>query len=142
MKVKVKVVNDEIQLKDAYSVRVNVFVEEQKVPPEEEIDQYENEAIHFVVYDDRKPIGAGRLRELDGFGKVERICIDKEYREKGIGKILMEAIEHEAKQRGMKAFKLNAQLQAVEFYQKLGYKVCSDEFLDAGIPHVTMKKNG
>ena len=139
---KVEVVNDEIQLKDAYSVRVKVFVEEQKVPPEEEIDQYENEAIHFVVYDNRKPVGAGRLRELDGFGKVERICIDKEYRAKGIGKILMEAIEHEAKQRGMKAFKLNAQLQAVEFYQKLGYKVCSDEFLDAGIPHVTMKKNG
>ncbi|QOY34222.1 GNAT family N-acetyltransferase [Anaerobacillus isosaccharinicus] len=135
-------VTNETQLKDAYSVRMRVFVEEQQVPPEEEIDQYENDATHFVVYDGSKPIGAGRLRELDNFGKVERICIDKDYRTKGIGKLLMDAIEKEAKERGLTAFKLNAQIQATEFYSKLGYEVCSDVFLDAGIPHVTMKKLG
>jgi predicted GNAT family N-acyltransferase len=131
---------NEQQLKDAYSVRLKVFVEEQQVPPEEEIDQYEKIATHFVVYDGTTPIGAGRLRQLDDFGKVERICIDKEYRAKGIGKLLMDAVEKEARQQGMHSYKLNAQLQAVPFYQKLGYKVCSEEFLDAGIPHVTMKK--
>lgn len=128
------------QLKDAYSVRVKVFVDEQKVPPEEEIDQFENAAIHFVVYDNAKPIGAGRLRELDGFGKVERICIDADYRKMGIGKLLMDSIEAEGKKRGYTSFKLNAQTQATDFYRILGYEVCSGEFLDAGIPHLTMKK--
>ncbi len=135
----VKVTNEK-QLKDAYSVRVRVFVDEQQVPPEEEIDQYEETATHFVIYDNEKPIGAGRLRELDGVGKVERICIEKEYRSKGIGKVLMEAIETEGKLEGFTSFKLNAQVQAIDFYRKLGYEVYSDEFLDAGIPHVTMIK--
>lgn len=129
------------QLNDAYSVRVKVFVEEQKVPPEEELDQFEETAMHFVVYDKEKPIGAGRLRELDGYGKVERICIDADYREKGIGKLLMEKIEAEGAKRGFSAFKLNSQVQAINFYRKLGYEVSSGEFLDAGIPHVTMKKH-
>jgi predicted GNAT family N-acyltransferase len=137
---KVQLVTSKSQLEDAYSVRLKVFVEEQKVPPEEEIDQYEDEAIHFVVYDNDKPIGAGRFRKIDNYAKVERICIDKEYRAKGIGKLLMETIENEATKIGLVAFKLNAQIQAVEFYRSLGYEVCSNEFLDAGIPHVTMKK--
>jgi predicted GNAT family N-acyltransferase len=136
----VVLVTNEKQKKDAYSVRLKVFVDEQQVPPEEEIDQYEELATHFVVYDGTTPVGAGRLRQLEDFGKVERICIDKEYRSKGIGKLLMNAVENEAKKRGMYSFKLNAQLQAVQFYSKLGYEVCSEEFLDAGIPHVTMKK--
>jgi predicted GNAT family N-acyltransferase len=128
------------QLKDAYSVRVKVFVDEQKVPSEEEIDQFEDAASHFVVYDNGKPIGAGRLRDLDGVGKVERICVDADYRKKGIGKLLMDSIEAEGKNRGFTTFKLNAQTQATNFYRLLGYEVCSDEFLDAGIPHLAMKK--
>lgn len=133
-------VEKENQLKDAFSVRVKVFVDEQKVPPEEEIDQFEDVATHFVVYDHGKPIGAGRLRELDGYGKLERICIAADYREKGIGKLIMDTIEAEGKNQGYHGFKLNSQTQAIGFYRKLGYEVCSDEFLDAGIPHVTMKK--
>lgn len=136
----IAVVTNEKQLKDAYSIRTKVFVEEQKVPPEIEIDHYENEAIHFVVYDEDRPIGAGRLRDLNGYGKVERVCIDATYRNKGVGKLLMDAIELDGKKRGFKSFKLNAQTHASDFYIKLGYKICSDEFLDAGIPHVTMKK--
>lgn len=136
----VLVVKNEKQLKDAYSVRVNVFVKEQKVPPEEELDQYDETATHFVVYDENHAIGAGRLRELDGVGKVERICIDRAYRNNGIGKLLMNAIENEGKKNGFTAFKLNSQVQATGFYKNLGYEVISEQFLDAGIPHVTMKK--
>ncbi|WP_209125431.1 GNAT family N-acetyltransferase [Alkalihalobacillus sp. BA299] len=138
---KVTVVENKDQLKDAYTVRTTVFVEEQKVPEEEEIDQFEDEATHFVVYDDNKPIGAGRLRTVDGYGKVERICILNDYRKKGIGKLLMDEIESVGQQQGLKKFKLNAQTQAEAFYQSLGYETVSDEFLDAGIPHVTMIKS-
>ncbi|WP_078430428.1 GNAT family N-acetyltransferase [Alkalihalobacterium alkalinitrilicum] len=137
---KVTVVENKEQLKDAYSVRTTVFVEEQKVPEEEEIDQFEEDAIHFVVYDDSKPIGAGRLRVVDGYGKVERICILNEYRKKRIGKLLMDKIESVGQSEGLTKFKLNAQIQAEPFYKSLGYETVSGEFLDAGIPHVTMTK--
>lgn len=129
------------QLEDAFAIRTEVFVNEQNVPMEEEIDQYEDEATHFIVYDEEnQPIGAGRLRYVDGYGKVERICIAKSARGKGVGRVLMEKIELVARTEGATKMKLNAQRQAEEFYSKLGYKTVSGEFLDAGIPHVTMMK--
>ncbi len=130
------------QLADAFSIRTEVFVNEQHVPIEEEIDQYEDEAIHFIVYDEEnQPIGAGRLRFVDEYGKVERICIAKVARGKGVGRVLMEKIEEVARTEGAVKMKLNAQRQAEEFYAKLGYQTVSAEFLDAGIPHVTMTKS-
>ncbi|GAE33477.1 GNAT family N-acetyltransferase [Halalkalibacter akibai] len=137
----VEIVETKKQLDDAFKVRTEVFVEEQRVPMEEEIDQYEDEAIHFVVYDKQQSaVGAGRLRFVDGYGKIERICIQKNQRGTGTGKLLMEKIENVAKQKGATQSKLNAQIQAQPFYQKLGYETVSEEFLDAGIPHVTMIK--
>ncbi|MCM3761630.1 GNAT family N-acetyltransferase [Alkalihalobacillus oceani] len=129
------------QLDDAFHIRTEVFVKEQKVPLEEEIDQYEETATHFVVYDeDQQPVGAGRLRFVDGYGKVERICIAAAARSKGVGRLLMEKIEATARGEGAGKMKLNAQRQAERFYEKLGYETVSGEFLDAGIPHVTMVK--
>lgn len=136
----VKIVNDEKELQDAFSVRKTVFVHEQLVPIEEEIDQYDESAVHFVLYEDENPIGAGRFRILDGIGKVERICVLKDKRKTGAGKVIMEKIEEYAGSQGINHVKLNAQTQAIPFYQKLKYEVVSDEFLDAGIPHRTMKK--
>jgi predicted GNAT family N-acyltransferase len=138
---KVTKVQNEQQLKDAHSVRFKVFVKEQEVPQEIEVDQFDETSTHFVVYDDFKPIGAGRLRDLNGVGKVERICVDASFRDMGIGKLLMKFIEDEAKKMGFTTIKLNSQIQASDFYHSLGYEVCSQEFFDAGILHVTMKKS-
>ncbi|MFC0558122.1 GNAT family N-acetyltransferase [Halalkalibacter alkalisediminis] len=129
------------QLDDAFRVRTEVFFEEQNVPMEEEIDEFEDQAIHFVVYDQNETaIGAGRLRFIDGFGKIERICIVKTSRGTGVGRLLMDKIEEAAQQKGASKTKLNAQIQAETFYKKLGYETVSDQFMDAGIPHVTMIK--
>ncbi|SFA78227.1 MULTISPECIES: GNAT family N-acetyltransferase [unclassified Bacillus (in: firmicutes)] len=136
----VKAVTNPDQLEEAFAIRKTVFVEEQQVPMEEEIDEYENDCTHFVLYEEGKPIGAGRFRELDDYGKVERICVLKENRHGGSGKAIMEAIENFAVKEGFKKLKLNAQTQAIPFYEKLGYQAVSDEFLDAGIPHRTMIK--
>ncbi|MEH6988168.1 MULTISPECIES: GNAT family N-acetyltransferase [Bacillales] len=136
----VKVVSSEQELLDAFSVRKHVFVSEQNVPEEEEIDQFEDEAVHFVLYNNGMPAGAGRFRTVDGNGKVERICVLKEHRKSGSGKAIMDKIEEHALKQGLSALKLNAQTQAIPFYEKLGYKVISEEFMDAGIPHRTMKK--
>ncbi|ERN54839.1 GNAT family N-acetyltransferase [Alkalihalophilus marmarensis] len=150
----VKVMNDQ-QLKDAYSIRTKVFVEEQNVPKEEEVEDLEDQSIHFVMYEnDRiigsedigsedigsKAIGAGRLRLVDGYAKAERICVAKDARGTGAGRFLMNEMEKEALNLGVSKVKLNAQTHAQPFYSKLGYEITSDEFLDAGIPHVSMVK--
>jgi predicted GNAT family N-acyltransferase len=126
---------------DALLVRRTVFIEEQHVPEEEEIDEFDQEATHFVLYDEGKPVGAGRFRIVDqGLGKIERICVLPQYRGRGAGKLIMEKIEQFAKEQGIPKVKLNAQTHAEPFYQKLGYETVSDVFMDAGIPHVTMVK--
>jgi predicted GNAT family N-acyltransferase len=133
-------VENQKELEDAFSIRKTVFVEEQNVPLEEEIDQFEDEAVHFVLYNDDSPIGAGRFRVVDGYGKVERICVLKEARKTGAGNAIMNGIEEHALEQGLHKLKLNAQTQAIPFYARLGYEVVSEEFLDAGIPHKTMMK--
>ncbi|MBP2241206.1 putative GNAT family N-acyltransferase [Cytobacillus eiseniae] len=136
----VKIVSSKKELEEAFSIRKKVFVYEQNVPIEEEIDQYEEKAVHFLLYNDNTPIGAGRFRTVDGIGKVERICVLSDERKSGSGKAIMEKIEAYAKNEGFSALKLNAQTHAIPFYSKLGYEIISEEFLDAGIPHRTMKK--
>ncbi|MCX8003080.1 MAG: GNAT family N-acetyltransferase [Anoxybacillus mongoliensis] len=135
----VKLGQDEALWHDALLVRRAVFINEQGVSEEEEIDAFENESVHFVIYDNDKPIAAGRFRTIEGIGKIERICVLPAYRGRGIGKRIMEAIEQYAKQHVSKV-KLNAQTHAEPFYKQLGYETISDVFLDAGIPHVTMMK--
>ncbi|MEK3805597.1 MULTISPECIES: GNAT family N-acetyltransferase [unclassified Metabacillus] len=137
----VRIVKSDEELQDAYDVRTKVFVEEQQVPEEEEIDQFEREASHVVLYDGDQPVGAGRFRILNGVGKMERICVLPEYRSKGAGKMIMEKLEEIAAAKDMQTLKLNAQTHAEAFYERLGYRTISKEtFLDAGIPHVTMMK--
>ena len=134
------IVKNQQQLEDAFFVRKEVFIKEQHVSPEEEMDHLDQESSHLVIYDEKEPIGAGRLRLVDGYGKLERICVLKSHRSLGIGNLIIQALEEEAAKQGAVQFMLNAQTQAVPFYEKHGYKVVSEEFLDANIPHVKMVK--
>ncbi|MBU8790778.1 GNAT family N-acetyltransferase [Oceanobacillus caeni] len=136
----VKIVESEQELQQAYDIRMVVFVEEQNVPPEEEIDDLEGSAIHFIGYDHENPVAASRLRFVEEYGKLERICVLKEARGKSFGKEIIQAMEKVVQEKGFKKAKLNAQTHAEGFYQKLGYHTISGEFMDAGIPHVTMIK--
>lgn len=134
------IVKNQQQLEDAFFVRKEVFIKEQHVSPEEEMDHLDQESSHLVIYDEKEPIGAGRLRLVDGYGKLERICVLKSHRSLGIGNLIIQALEEAAAKQGAVQFMLNAQTQAVPFYEKHGYKVVSEEFLDANIPHVKMVK--
>lgn len=136
----VKIVESEEELQQAYDIRMIVFVEEQNVPPEEEIDDLEGSSIHFIGYDHENPVAASRLRFVEEYGKLERICVLKEARGKSFGKEIIQAMEKVVQEKGFKKAKLNAQTHAEGFYQKLGYHTISGEFMDAGIPHVTMIK--
>lgn len=124
----------------AFTIRKIVFVHEQHVPIEEEIDKHEDEAIHFICYYDGKAIGVGRLRFVDHYGKLERICVLKEFRGQSFGKQIITKMENVAAAHKYKLVKLHAQTHAEQFYQSLGYKTISDTFMDAGIPHVAMIK--
>ncbi|GAA0432762.1 GNAT family N-acetyltransferase [Lentibacillus halophilus] len=126
---------------DAYSVRSIVFIEEQRVPLELEMDEYDNKAIHLVGYEDNEPIAASRVRFTDSYGKLERICVVQHQRGKSHGSQIIRAMEDTIKQKGFQTATLNAQIRAVSLYKRLGYEVVSDEFMDAGIPHVTMTKS-
>jgi len=127
---------------DAYDVRFAVFVEEQGVDPDIEVDEHEEAATHFVAYADDEPVGAARLREPeDGLGKVERLAVLESHRGEGLGRQLMEAVEREAQRWELERLTLHGQLRVAEFYEHLGYEQVSDEFEEAGIPHVEMEKS-
>ena len=136
----IKVVQTKEEKNQAFQIRTTVFVEEQKVSMKEEIDEFEDSAIHFLGYENNLPVAASRLRWLDDYGKLERVCILKEHRGQSYGTDMINRMELEVTNKGYTKTKLNAQTRAVDFYKRLGYTVVSDEFLDAGIPHVTMTK--
>jgi predicted GNAT family N-acyltransferase len=137
---KVVIAKSEAQLDAVFQVRKTVFVKEQNVPLEEEMDEFENHSTHFLLYNDDLPAGAGRFRVVDGIGKVERICVLETVRGRGAGREIMLAIEQYAVERTIPKLKLNAQTSAIPFYEGLGYQIVSEEFMDAGIPHKTMLK--
>mgnify|MGYP000038298559 FL=1 len=127
---------------DAYDVRFAVFVREQGVDPDIEIDEHEEAATHFVAYADGEPVGAARLREPeDGLGKVERLAVLGSHRGQGLGRELMDAVEAAARRQGLTRLILHGQLRVVDFYEHLGYEQVSDEFEEAGITHVKMAKS-
>ena len=125
---------------DALSIRKEVFVDEQQVPLELEIEN-EDVTIHFVLYDNGRPQATVRLypKSKDTF-KVQRMAVLKEARKKGYGRDIMAAAENYAVQEGMQFTLLGAQTQAIPFYESLGYQAFGEEYLDAGIQHFDMKK--
>jgi predicted GNAT family N-acyltransferase len=135
----IKVKNKQ-QKDDAYHVRRVVFVEEQQVPMELELDEFDESAIHFVGYQNDEPIAASRLRFAQEFGKLERICVKKDYRGQSFGKQIIHSMEEVIRDYAYNQAKLNAQTHAEVFYKSLGYVTISEPFMDAGIPHVTMVK--
>ncbi|MCP3026654.1 GNAT family N-acetyltransferase [Halobacillus sp. A5] len=141
MKLDLRTVQSEEELKDAFSVREEVFINEQNVSVEDEQNEYDETATHIIGYVDEKPLIAARLRFVGDYGKFERICVAKSHRGQSLGKQVIVYMEAVAKEAGCQHSKLNAQTHAEGFYKNLGYETVSEEFLDAGIPHVTMTKS-
>lgn len=139
--IQIEIAQTEKVYNDALNIRKKVFVEEQNISMQEEIDRFENEATHFVGYLHKKPVAASRLRYVDNYGKLERLCVLKKYRNRSFGKKMIQTMEREVYRQGFSKTILHAQLQTVSLYESLGYQIVSKPFLEAGIPHVKMKKN-
>ncbi len=118
-------------------IRMKVFVMEQNVPSDIEVDEHEESSTHFVLYDDAgEAVGTVRYRPIeDGMIKVERMAVLKAHRGKRYGYDLMKGVHRHARTAGYRKAKLGAQVHAIPFYEKLGYSIASEEFDDAGIPH-------
>lgn len=131
------------ELEKEFYIRKEVFVKEQGVPEEIELDEFDTlkaPCEHILLEVDGKAVGTGRIRTVDDCGKLERICILKPYRNLGLGKVIVKELEQIAKEQGLKKVKLHGQSHAKEFYERLGYEVKSDEFMEEGIPHYLMEK--
>ena len=120
-------------------IREKVFIEEQKVTPQLEWDGIDEKAIHFLVYKDEKAIGCARALVIENHMQLGRMAILKEYRGEGIGSNLIEKVITTAKLNQLSLIDISAQCHAIDFYKKFGFKVISDIYLDAEIPHRDMR---
>ncbi|MBV2355641.1 GNAT family N-acetyltransferase [Streptomyces sp. J2-1] len=147
----VRTADDPADRESCFAVRKEVFVVEQGVPQDIEYDAYDATALHVLaVRDDGVPLGTGRL--LHGaaaagktggdpsVGSLGRLAVAREARGLGVGVALVRAIEDAARALGLTAVDLHAQTHATGFYERLGYAAYGPEYLDAGIPHRSMRR--
>ena len=119
-------------------IRFAIFVGEQNVPPGIELDDKDAGCRHAVAFDDGgKAIGTGRL--LPG-GHIGRMAVVKEWRRRGIGALILNALVEEARKQGHKEVVLSAQLQAAEFYREHGFEAEGKVYQEAGILHQAMRR--
>ena len=128
------------QVEDAFAVRVAVFVDEQGIPRSEELDDLDAVAVHCVGYLDGMPVAAGRLLLAGGYAKIGRMAVLAPHRGSGLGAGVLDALEREGVARGVRHFKLSAQLHARGFYERRGYAAVGDVYDEVGIPHIAMAK--
>ena len=142
----IKILKSKEELNLGFALRIEVFVREQKVPMELELDEkdHSENTVHIGYFSDDKLIGVARLIDLDkNIIHIGRVAIDKDYRGKGIGRDLIIGCENTAKEilKREVTIELSAQIQAEKFYESLGYNRVNDTiYLDAGIEHVDMRK--
>ncbi|NOL51560.1 GNAT family N-acetyltransferase [Pelistega suis] len=131
------VLGDWAQLAEpASKIRFDVFVDEQKVPEEIELDEFDAVSLHAVVFDGVEPVATGRLLPD---GHIGRMAVAKVARGKGVGGLVLQALIDEGKKREFKEFVLSAQTHAMGFYAKYGFVAEGDIYLDAGIEHKDMR---
>lgn len=123
------------------AIRKAVFVEEQHVPFELEMDAYDASATHFLLRDNSgTPLATARLVDKNGVAKIGRVAVVHTARGLGLGLALMQAILEAARREGFSEAVLDSQTYALPFYERLGFVAEGDEFDDAGIPHFRMRR--
>jgi len=141
--ISVKHIDTEEELKQAFAIREKVYIEEQQINREDEFDEFEDEAEHFLAVESGVPCGTCRYRFTDEGIKLERFAVLPEYRRRGIGDLLMETmleyinIVH---QEDKKVY-LNAQVAVIPFYTNFDFVPEGDRFLECDIEHQKMVLN-
>ena len=144
MKTTVKRITSEQELEEAFRIRHEVFVIEQKVDMAEEYDEFETSSTHIIAHADGEAVGTCRWRFTELGIKLERFSVLAGFRGLGIGQALikaaLESIARDEEAEG-KSMYMHAQLAVVPLYEKFGFRKHGKEFMECGIRHYLMKKN-
>ncbi|MBD2802203.1 GNAT family N-acetyltransferase [Xenorhabdus sp. M] len=143
MKIKYSVGRQDPDLiQQAFLIRQQVFTDEQGFVAEIDIDEYDDIALHVVIYDGDKPIGVLRAVPQDNNTlKVGRVAILKNYRGQGIGRKIMEFIDEYGRKNRISTIVLSSQCHAQPFYESLGYRTQGEVYLEDGAEHIFMTLN-
>ena len=137
----VKEVTSVLERKAAYDLRLRVFVQEQGIPPELELDDLDQNALHAIVTTQGKVIGTGRLITVSPeIGSIGRMAVHSSFRRHGVGSLILNFLQQRACENGIQEIVLHAQEDVKDFYSTLGYLAEGDPFDEVGIPHLTMRK--
>jgi predicted GNAT family N-acyltransferase len=120
----------------ASRIRFEVFVEEQKVPREIELDDQDVASVHALAFQENTAVGTGRLLPD---GHIGRMAVLKDWRGRGVGGSILGALVDAAKARGDRSVVLSAQVHAIDFYRKHGFVPEGEVYEEAGIPHQEMR---
>ena len=121
----------------AAPIRFTVFVQEQRVPAEIELDDMDARSVHAVAYENGTPVGTGRLLPD---GHVGRMAVLENFRNRGVGAAMLKRLIDAARERGDRQVALSAQVHAGRFYRAHGFVEEGAEYLEAGIRHQAMRK--
>jgi predicted GNAT family N-acyltransferase len=131
-------VNNKCDVETAFSIRKKVFVQEQKVDPQLEYDEHENEATHYLAFYNDVPVGTARWRKTPNGIKLERFAVLPEYRNKGVGDTLLQKVLEDVIPLNLTIY-LHSQLRACSLYRRNGFAQEGEIFKEAGIEHYKMK---
>jgi len=137
-KVAVKRVSSERELGQAFAIRIRVFVKEQGVPREIELDGDDQDAIHFLATVGPRPVGTARVVRHGGTAKIGRMAVLKSYRRRGVGKKLLTRTLAVARQAQARQIYLHAQVAVSGFYERMNFRPVGAIFDEAGIAHRKM----
>ncbi len=116
-------------------LRFAVFTMEQQVDPVEDEDGLDPQCLHALAFWDGHPVATGRVAPD---GKIGRLCVLREYRNRGVGSALFGFLLEMAREPGNRSIRIHAQLHAAHLYEKFGFRTMGEPFMEAGIPHVKM----
>jgi predicted GNAT family N-acyltransferase len=122
----------------AFAVRKHVFVKEQGVPEEMELDRDDQRALHFLAFAGPHAVGTARIVIRRGSAKIGRMAVLKRYRKKGVGTKLLKRTIATAKKQSAQTIYLHAQVAVIDFYEAAGFHCVGPIFQEAGIPHRKM----
>ncbi len=122
-------------------LRLRVYVDEQHVPLELELDEHDVAAQHYAMCQGDEVVATLRVVREGETAHIGRLAVDREYRRAGLARRLLERALSDATRAGCKGAVLDAQIWITHLYAQFGFEVCSEEFLDAGIPHLRMRRS-
>lgn len=125
-------------IKESAPIRLKVFVEEQGVPEEIEMDENDEFADHVVIYENSHPVATGRVIHLNGQFLIGRVAVLKDYRGKGYGDLGVRMLVRKAFDQGASEVHLHAQVKVQRFYEKIGFMPYGRTYQEAGIEHINM----